>query len=348
MCLSLTIAIQPDPAHRPDNDRSSPIWSRVLEENGHKVMFVDVFSSDILKQLQDCDGFMWRHYHTTSHQQVAKRLLPVLERELNMLVYPDQKTCWHFDDKIAQYCLLCSHRVPMPKTWVFYDRSEAEAWAQGAAYPVVLKLYSGASSTNVTAIRTVEDALHWIRVLFEHGCYGLDAAEDLLVKSRKRRLALAYELIRHGRLPLVPFSSEYSFPHHRYAYFQEFIPNNSFDTRIMIIGGRAFGFRRFNRPNDFRASGSGRFVVTPEDIDLRFVEFAFDVTRRLGASSLAFDFLLKDNSPVLVEMSYTTVSWTIHNCPGHWDEKMNWVEGQMWPEEAQAQDFMLALQQRFN
>ena len=34
------------------------------------------------------------------------RLLPVIEKELGLVVYPDQNTCWHYDDKIAQYYLL--------------------------------------------------------------------------------------------------------------------------------------------------------------------------------------------------------------------------------------------------
>ena len=32
-----------------------------------------------------------------------------------------------------------------------------------------------------------------------------------------------------------------------YIYFQEFIPGNEFDTRVTVIGDRAFAFRRMNR-----------------------------------------------------------------------------------------------------
>lgn len=34
------------------------------------------------------------------------------------------------------------------------------------------------------------------------------------------------------------------------------------DTRVTVIGHCAFGYRRYNRPGDFRASGSGRLTVT--------------------------------------------------------------------------------------
>ena len=51
-----------------------------------------------------------------------------------------------------------------------------------------------------------------------------------------------------------------------YLLVQEFLPGNGFDTRITVIGNRAFGFRRFNRPDDFRASGSGRIDWNPAAI----------------------------------------------------------------------------------
>ena len=41
-----------------------------------------------------------------------------------------------------------------------------------------------------------------------------------------------------------------------YVYFQDFIPNNDTDTRIVVIGDKIIGERRGVRNGDFRASGS--------------------------------------------------------------------------------------------
>jgi len=73
-----------------------------LEKAGHEVNWVNVYRADILEQLKGCDGFMWRWAHFGGMGQIARRLLPVVERELGLVVYPDQNTCWHYDDKIAQ------------------------------------------------------------------------------------------------------------------------------------------------------------------------------------------------------------------------------------------------------
>ena len=58
---------------------------------------------------------------------IARRLLPVIERELGLTVYPDQNTCWHYDDKIAQAHLFKVAGIPAPETWVWFDGKAARA-----------------------------------------------------------------------------------------------------------------------------------------------------------------------------------------------------------------------------
>ena len=74
-----------------------------------------------------------------------------------------------------------------------------------------------------------------------------------------------------------------------YAYFQDFIPGNHFDTRVTVIGDRAFAFTRNVRPGDFRASGSGDVVFDGGRINQKYLEIAFAVARKIGSQSMAFD-----------------------------------------------------------
>jgi hypothetical protein len=34
------------------------------------------------------------------------------------------------------------------------------------------------------------------------------------------------------------------------------------------------------------------------------------------------------------------VAWMVESCPGHWDSKLQWHEGHVWPEEAHVEDFL--------
>ncbi len=54
------------------------------------------------------------------------------------------------------------------------------------------------------------------------------------------------------------------------------------------------------------------------------------------------------------EISYTYLSEAVYKCPGHWELEgppdtgnLRWVDRQMWPEEAQVQDFVGRLDERF-
>jgi glutathione synthase/RimK-type ligase-like ATP-grasp enzyme len=117
-----------------------------------------------------------------------------------------------------------------------------------------------------------------------------------------------------------------------YLYFQEFIPNNDSDIRIIVIDGKAFGIKRMNRENDFRASGSGTILYSQEVIDTVFVQAAFDIDKKLKAQCVAYDFVYdKNKKPLLIEISYGFANAGYDDCPGYWDEQLNWHEGKFNP-----------------
>ncbi len=342
--MKFTIAIQPD--NYGPGDSASPMWTRLLKEAGHEVREVNVYRADIIDQVAGCHGFMWRYAHFSNLKQVAQRLLPVLERGLGLVCYPDQNTCWHYDDKIAQRYMLETVGIPIPKTWVWYDLKLAINWALQARYPLVLKLWGGSSAENVILLQSFDEAEMWINRLFGDGIYGLnDRCLELRPWKREGIRSIARVLLK-GRLKNR--LSEYAWELHKnYVLFQEFLNGNLFDTRITVIGNRAFGYRRFNRPNDFRASGSGNFDIDPEKIDQEAIRLAFRVAKCLKTQSIAIDCLTKGEERFVGEISYTYVSWMVHECPGHWELKgdpqtgdLIWYEGQMWPEEAQITDFL--------
>ena len=348
------VAIQPDDytdPRSPDRcDASSPRWAAALKEAGYDIRWVDVYRSDILQQLDGCCGLMWRWAHFGGMYRIARRLLPIAERTLGLCVYPDQATCWHYDDKIAQTYLLTALGIPFPQTWVFHDANEASDWARTAKYPVVAKLAGGAGSTNVQLIHSREEVDALVRDLFARWHVQLPGARRHLLEDSKRRLAETLRMSIRGRILLDHFETE---PQKMSILFQEFLPGNEFDTRITVIGRRAFGFRRMNRTGDFRASGSGQIDVSQSEIDPAFLRAAFQAADKLGTQSCAFDGLWKGDCPVFGEISYTYASWAVASCPGHWKlvgspdhGEIRWVEGSMWPEDAQAADFIQRLRDR--
>ena len=57
---------------------------------------------------------------------------------------------------------------------------------------------------------------------------------------------------------------------------------------------------------------------------------------------MAFDFLFRGHTrePVVAEISYAYADGAVEKCPGHWDSRLQWREGHLWPEEAHVEDFL--------
>jgi glutathione synthase/RimK-type ligase-like ATP-grasp enzyme len=113
---------------------------------------------------------------------------------------------------------------------------------------------------------------------------------------------------------------------------------------VTVIGDRAFAFTRNVRKGDFRASGGGDLCYDLSRLRPECVRIALDVTRKVGAQSLAFDFLLApDGCYRIGEICYAYNAKAVHDCMGHWDAAMNWHEGQVWPQDAIIEDLLADL-----
>jgi glutathione synthase/RimK-type ligase-like ATP-grasp enzyme len=327
-------------------------WAEFLEQHGAGVQWLDLLAGDPIEQARACDGIMWHWYHDPDHKQSARTILHVVETELGIPVFPDLSTAWHFDDKIAQAYILRAHDVPTPQTWVFWDRQRALAWAAETTYPLVFKLASGAGSSHVELIEDEPAARGKIQTMFSRSGFipmvyvppRAGTAERWLrsIRSFLLRCWCSVGYVALKRYPPLP-RQDWA-PQKNYALFQEFLDGNEFDHRITVIGDRAFGFRRMNRPGDFRASGSGVLDVDPNKIDMRCVELAFRVASALKSQSIACDIIYRANVPVVTEVSYGYANWAVHDCPGHWDRSLAWHDGHMWPEEAHVIDFLQRIQ----
>lgn len=317
-------------------------WLERAAAAGIATREVNVYEPDLAGQLRDCDAFMWWFAHLPEIRQVGKRVLPAIEHGLRVRTFPDWTTIWHFDDKVAQKYLLDAAGIPSPPTWVFWSRKRACAFAQTAEYPIVLKLAGGIGSENVRLVRSESEARFWIDRLFGGGVTDLSGwPPPGRVREVRRRVGRAMRALM-GR-DLLPVSRRIELQR-GYVLFQQLQPGNAFDTRVTIIGDRAFAFRRFNRPDDFRASGSGRIDWNPDEIDRAAIALAFRTARALRTQSLAVDILkAPDGSLGLNEISYYYEGWAVEACPGHWSSDGAWHDGTVAPEDAIFDDFILPI-----
>ena len=88
-------------------------WIEYCQEKGIDYKVVNAYDSDIICQISDCDAFMFHHHHGNYKDVLfARQLLYSLE-EAGKRVFPDWRTCWHFDDKVGQKYLLEAVGAPL-------------------------------------------------------------------------------------------------------------------------------------------------------------------------------------------------------------------------------------------
>ncbi|HLR36755.1 MAG TPA: hypothetical protein VK084_01815 [Chitinophagaceae bacterium] len=315
--------------HQKENDFSSK-WIEYCKKNKIRYKVVNCYNNDIIDQVKDCDALMW-HFNQSNPKDIlfAKQLMFALE-SVGKKVFPDFQTAWHFDDKVGQKYLLEAIGAPLVSSYVFYDRQNALEWIAEADFPKVFKLRRGAGSAHVKLARNKSEARKLVGRAFSGGFSQYDKVanlKDRWYKYRKRKVGfwnVIKGILRFGRTTEF---ARVAGPEKGYIYFQDFIPGNDFDIRIIVIGGKAFAIKRMVRDGDFRASGSGHVLYKKHHFDEETIRLSFEVAEKIQSQCLAIDYVFREGQPLIVELSFGFIKEVYYSCEGYWDQDLNWYEG---------------------
>jgi glutathione synthase/RimK-type ligase-like ATP-grasp enzyme len=238
--------------------------------------------------------------------------------------------------------------IPHVPTYAFYTRKEALLWVKNAKYPKVFKLRGGAGAVNVSLVKNKRKARKLVKKAFSTGFKHINrwtSFKDAILKFKKQNnFKTALGLVKgFGRFIIPTEVEKMSGKQKGYVYFQDFIPENEYDTRLYVIGNRCFGTRRYNRKNDFRASGSNIVKNQKELFDPECIKLAFDISKKLRTQSLACDFLIQDGIYKVVEISYCFPAENTLNHPGYWDRELNWHNVKIIPQHFMIEDLIKSI-----
>ena len=320
-------------------------WIEYCKEKKISYELVNCYDSNIMEHLKSFDVLLWHWSHGSYRDVRAAPPIIKAAEKMGIVVFPSFDTCWTFDNKVAQKYQLESIGSPFVPTYVFYDKEAALEWLSATTFPKVFKLSRGAGSMNVHLVRNYKEGQTLVKRAFSTGFKNSSGQiKENFSKFSSKKTRVNYDWL--GKIKRIPKTlkkigliNKMMGQEIGYVYFQDFIANNQYDTRVTVIGNRAFAFRRMVRNNDFRASGSGMIDYDISKINIECIYRAFEVSRKLHSQSMAFDFVEDlGSTPLIVEISYCYVSSAVKACKGFWDKDLNWHGVQMWPQDAIIED----------
>ena len=318
-----------------NKDSFAEYWIQYCINNKIDYKIIDCYKNTIIKDIEDCDGLIWHPLQGDfKSEKFFKQLMFSIEQS-GKKVFPDFRTLWHFDDKVGQKYLLEAIDAPIIPSYVFFSKKEALNWAGKTNFPKVFKLRGGGGYANVKLAKTKRSAINLINLSFGKGHPPYNKFRNFKERIRKYRIGKTnlHDVFKGFIRIFYKTEFERIMGNDKgYVYFQDFIPNNTFDLRVIVIGTKAFAIKRLCRPDDFRASGSGIIIYDKDQIDERCVKIAFEVNKKLKSQSIAYDFIFdSENTPLIIEISFGFAPAAYEKCVGYWDKDLNWFSGSFNP-----------------
>lgn len=309
-------------------------WAEYLKANQIDFDFVNLLGVNAIETLKNYDCLLWHFGNYVYQDMLEARSILYSAKKMGLKVFPDYNDAWHFDDKVAEMYALQSVGAPIPQSWVYYDIDTLKHAIDSneLQFPIVAKLRTGSGSHNVKMIKSKSQLLKYARRMFGR---GYNPAPSLLYKTSSNVRSSHDKATFMSKLKRAPeflrtLKGARQFPHEKgYVYLQEFIPNDGYDMKIVVVGDKLSGLYRPIRSHDFRASGGGEVLYDKKLFSENIIKSAFAAADAIGFQCVGFDYVVdkRTGKGVIVEMSYGFSHTAVMGMNGWFDRDCQWHDG---------------------
>lgn len=262
---------------------------RLLESYGHTVWveeyaYVDFKSSRydgayVLYQSSEDPGLKYKEY--------IEDILLGLQHKGAILV-PDFYAFRAHHNKvfmeILRDCSKCS-TLQNIQSRTFGTYEEFSVHSTSVDCPVVLKPSAGSRSRGVVLAKS-QTRLHWL--------------------AKRISRTMSFSNIIYALRGLLRGTGYKAISEHRGKFIvQKYVEDLGHDYKILVYAERYYVLQRKNRPNDFRASGSGCFKFI-EDPPIRILEYVEGVVRHFDTPFCSLDVAVADEQMYLLEFQFVS------------------------------------------
>lgn len=311
----------------------SSAWVEYCKKNKIFYEVVNPYKIGVVKYLLSFDLILW-HLSNYSFKDMlmSRNVLNTLE-ENGKQVFPSFKDAWHFDDKLAETYLLESIDAPIPSSYYYYNLEDLKYAIKQSdfSFPIIAKLRNGSGSHNVKLIKSEKELISYGNKMFGS---GISSVPSLLYKTTsnvKSSKDLKTFIARAKRIPefLKSLSNAKKFNIERgYVYLQEFVPNDGYDLKVVVIGEKLSFIGRNIREGEYRASGGGDLFYDKNKVTKNVIDSAFLTSEKLGFICMGYDYVInsKTGEGKIIEISFGFSHHAIIDAKGYFDRDGVWYE----------------------
>lgn len=270
-----------------EQDGSVDKWQIACDKRSVNYDIIDLTKSDWLDKIKrkKYDLCLLRPSGTVSHykQMYDERVYSIVYY-LGLSVFPSLKEIMIYENKRMLSYFLESQDIPHPKTYVFYNKQEAEEFIEKVEYPIVGKTAIGASGSGVKIIREKKDTFEYISQAFSKkgikSRFGPNRNTGSPSSWTKKAIQEPSYLIKK----IKEYLYRYSRGQTDFLIFQEYIPHE-YEWRIVKIGESYFGHQKIKTGEMASGTKGIDFVKPPSSI----LNFTKDLCAKHNFNSMAFD-----------------------------------------------------------
>ncbi|MGO2103523.1 MAG: ATP-grasp domain-containing protein [Psychroflexus halocasei] len=306
-------------------------WMEFAKENNISYTILNPDDWDLIEKLKPVDVVLWHFSGYSFTEMLISKSILFSAKAMGKKIFPDFNDVWHFDDKVAETYLLQGINAPLPNSLMFYDMESVNNFLDSSKskFPYVAKLRNGSGSHNVKMIQNKEELIKYAKIMFTK---GFSSAPSLLYKTTsniKSSKSIKTFINRVKKIPefLRTLKNSKKFPNEKgYVYLQEFIPNNGYDLKIVVVGEKLSFIGRNIREGEFRASGGGDLFYDKSFVTQNVIDSAFRTSDEIGFKCMGYDYVVDKDSGkgIIIEISYGFSHEALLSAGGYFDRKGIW------------------------
>lgn len=244
--------------------------SDVLEVNNFHVEQVTI--TDFIARLKDNDSFKGVYfYYTSSQYAIYKSFILDVLIQITLrggILVPELRHFMAHENKNFQELEKVRLGIKSPYGIPVGTYEEGVELLNKVVYPTVIKKHTGFRSRNVKLANNRDEGK---RILSKFLDKNFQMNIDSMYYMYRRFKYKGHYPKKFGKLIL-----------------QEFVPDLTHDWKILVLGNRCLGGKRYVRKNDFRASGSKLYEME-EDPPEHVLSFALQCKEQLNCPNASLD-----------------------------------------------------------